>query len=161
MILLSKNFSLAEAVISQTADRLNLSNDPSPEVLMVMYRTAEHMETIRAVLKAPIIPTSWHRTKVVDLAMREGKPSKYPSQHIKGEAVDFISPRFGTPLAVIKRILSYSDLIPFDQLILEHSWVHISFAINPPRTPRREVLSLLADGSYAYGLTDKSGKHYE
>lgn len=161
MILLSRNFPLEEAAHSQLAERLNIHNDPTPETLMVMYKVAEYMETIRYILNAPVLVSSWYRSKALDLVLRNGIPSKFRSQHLAGEAVDFFSPRFGLPIAICRRILLNHQHIPFDQLILEHRWVHISFAINPPRTPRGEVLSLLADGTYANGLTDKSGNRYE
>jgi hypothetical protein len=75
---------------------------------------------------------------------------------MSGEAVDFISPTYGSPLQVCKQIIGYGDIINFDQLILEHSWVHISFAISSGN-PRKQVLSLLQSGGYAQGLTDKHG----
>jgi len=82
------------------------------------------------------------------------------SSFVKGEAVDFICPAFGSPLEICKVIVKYADIIKFDQLILEHTWVHISWKSTPNATQRGQVLSLLSDKSYAKGLTDKSGKPY-
>lgn len=158
MIDLSRHFTLEEATHSQTAERLNIHNQPDPETLAVMIKTAEYMEMVRYKLGNPIIVSSWYRSAALDLALRGGKPAAKRSQHQKGEAVDFICPKFGTPLQVIQRIISNKEWIPYDQLIYEHTWIHISFAINLPRPPRGEVLTLLETGGYAFGLTDRKGK---
>lgn len=152
---LSEHFTLEEATESSTADRLGLNNDPTPDVLEVMYITALKMEKVRALLgNKPIKVSSWYRSPAVNKAV--GSKS-HASQHLVGEAVDFKCPSYGTAYQVCKQLIAYNDLLHFDQLILEHSWIHISFAILS-RKPRGMVLSLLADGSYATGLTDKLGK---
>jgi hypothetical protein len=76
---------------------------------------------------------------------------------VKGEAVDFVSPKFGTPLQVVQALSKKMEELEIDQLILEHTWVHISFALSPPRLPRGSILTLLATGKYATGITDKYG----
>lgn len=154
---LSDHFTLEEATASETAARDGLDNQPAPEVLEVMYKTAVKMEKVRNLLgDLPIHINSFYRSPAVN----EAVGSKPSSQHTKGEAVDFICPTFGTPLDICKILIANKDLIGFDQLILEHTWVHISFAILSGK-PRSQVLSLLTGGKYSVGLTDKSGKSYE
>lgn len=149
---LSPRFSFAEAIASQEAARRGIDNTPPTSIIAIMRQTAMEMECVRALLGVPVHVNSWYRSPELNAAIG----SKPTSQHLKGEAVDFIAPDFGTPLAICKLIIKHKDTIPFDQLILEHSWVHISFAISSGK-PRNQVLSLLATGGYSTGLTDNKG----
>lgn len=151
---LSDHFTLEEATISQTADRLGIDNShPSSITIIVATKTATKMEKVRAILNSPISISSWIRC----LDLNRALGSKDTSQHILGEAVDFICPAFGTPLEICKALIAQKILINWDQLILEHTWIHISWNSIPNAPQRGQVLSLLATGGYANGLTDKSG----
>lgn len=150
---LSDHFTLEEAVLSQTASRQNILNVPSPAVQVVMVRTAKCMERIRALLQSPVIISSWYRSSALNHAVG-GVPN---SQHISGEAVDFICPAAGSPADICRKIILYPELISFDQLILEHTWIHVSFSAVPTSPNRKQVLSLLQSGHYATGLTDNQG----
>ena len=153
---LSEHFTLEEATISQTASRLGIDNfHPEQSTITTACRTAIKMEKVRAIL-GPIYVDSWIRC----IALNRALGSKDSSQHIKGEAVDFIAPQFGTPADVCRKLLEMQTLIGWDQLILEHTWVHISWNSLPNAVQRGEVLSLLQDGGYSKGLTDKTGKPY-
>lgn len=138
---LTAHFDLAEFTVSQTASRMGLSNTPDEDTIERLKITAEGMEEVRALLGKPITISSGYRSKAVNKAVG----SSDTSAHIKGWAVDFICPAFGSPLAIC-RVLAKSK-IDFDQLIEEGSWVHISF---DPRM-RREVLTM-RDGGYRRGL---------
>ncbi len=154
--LLSDNFSYAKSVLSSTAARAKISNVPDPETLARMVKTATCMERVRAALgNKSVHIDSWYRC----LQLNRLLGSKDSSQHLVGEAVDFICPEFGTPLEICKLLISQQPLIRYDQLILEHEWVHISFAISSGK-PRSQVLSLLDNGSYSNGLTNKNGTPY-
>ena len=154
---LSKHFSLAEATYSITALSLGLDNIPVAKILETVKNTALCLERVRTVLTdSPIQISSWYRSPRVNQAVG----SKFTSQHIRGEAVDFTCPLFGSPLAVCKAIIARESDIKFDQLILEHTWVHISFAVSSASN-RGQVLSLLATGKYASGLTNRQGQRYE
>ncbi len=154
-IMLSDNFSLAEATNSQTASRNDIDNyHPSQAVIDVAIKTATKLEKVRAILKKPMHIDSWIRCLELNRALR----SSDSSQHIKGEAVDFIAPQFGSPLDVCKAIIADKLIINFDQLILEHTWVHISWQSIPWSVQRGQVLSLLANKTYSQGLTDIKGK---
>lgn len=150
---LSDHFSLAEATVSATATAHNIKNIPSSHTIQVMKQAAFCLERVRAALgNLPLHINSWYRC--ADL--NEVLGSKSTSQHLRGEAIDFICPEFGAPVSVCKKLVELKDLIRFDQLILEGTWVHISFAISTGK-PRGEVLSLLRNNSYTTGLTDKQG----
>jgi len=151
---LSDNFTLEEAVVSQTATRLGLDNLPSPETVDVMIRVALQLEKVRALLNSPILVTSWYRSPEVNKAIG----SSSTSQHIKGEAIDFISPRYGTPYAICEFIEEHNTLIRFDQLIFEGTWVHISFCGIPGTVPRKEVLTYMNDRTYRKGLNESRGR---
>lgn len=153
---LSPHFTLKEAIHSETANRLGLLNTPPDSVLLTMAVAAKHLEVVRSLLNMPMKINSWYRCPAVNTAVG----SKDTSQHKVGEAIDFICPLFGDPLAICRLITLYEKDINFDQLILEHSWVHISFAILSGK-PRGQVLSLLNSGHYAYGLTDTHGTPYK
>jgi hypothetical protein len=150
---LSTHFTLEEATLSSNAERAGITNNPDSATLAIMLSAATKLEKVRVLLAAPMHIDSWYRSPEVN-KLAKSKPT---SQHIKGEAIDFICPHFGSPLDICKRIIANKDLVNFDQLILEHSWVHISFSILE-RQPRGQVLSLLASGDYAIGLTDLQGK---
>ena len=120
---LSENFSLAEATFSETAIRLGINNQPSPEQLENMKLTAQGMELIRKLLGKPIKVNSWLRLPEVNVAVGGSRQSS----HMDGWAVDFVCPAFGDPYAVAKA-LKESD-IQLDQCIHEFGrWVHVSFA---------------------------------
>lgn len=151
--MLSDHFSLAEGTVSDTAARLGIVNTPNTHVLEVMYKSALGMERVRALLKNKNIHiNSWYRSPELNIQIG----SKSTSQHCRGEAIDFICPLYGNPAEICKQLVANSELIRFDQLILEHTWVHISFAISSGK-PRGEVLTLLENKSYATGLTTPKG----
>lgn len=151
---LTDHFYLSEVTKSSVASRLGIPNTLPNELSGAVYRTAIQMEKVRAVLgNVPVTIDSWYRSLPLNRALK----SKDTSQHTKGEAVDFICPTFGTPLAIAKKLLANKDLIRYDQLILEHTWIHISWNSIPSSVQRGEVLSLLSTGGYAIGLTDSNG----
>lgn len=153
---LTEHFAPNDATDSQAAERNNLNNEPPDQLTWdVISAVAVKMEKVRALLgNFPVNVSSWYRSPAVNVAV--GSKS-LNSQHLVGEAVDFTCHKFGDPVLVVKTLAANKELIGFDQLILEHSWVHISFAILT-RKPRGQVLSLLSTGGYAQGITDKSGK---
>jgi hypothetical protein len=140
---LSNHFTLDEFTTSQNAARLGLDNNPPPEVIERLKRTALGLEMVRALLGAPIHINSGYRSPVVNRAV--GGVAN--SQHVTGEAADIICPGFGTPAEVVRAIVA-SKGIPFDQCILEfNSWCHISFTDNGPR---RQALVIDHSGTRAF-----------
>lgn len=148
----SAHFSWAEAEI--TSQR-QFDNTVPVALYGAIINTAAGMEAVRTVLGGfAISVNSWYRSQAVNKAV--GSKAKN-SQHTKGEAVDFICPRFGSPLRICRELAGQVDFVNFDQLILEHSWIHISFTL-PNVKPRNQVLTLLSTGKYAQGLTDAAGR---
>lgn len=129
--LLSDHFSLQEALFSSTAIRLGIDNIPSDEQLQNMNIAAQGMEKVRELLGTPIKVDSWLRVEELNKAVGGAKNSA----HMDGFAVDFISPEFGYPIDIARKIVE-SDII-FDQIIMEGTWCHISFA--PAK--RKSILS--------------------
>lgn len=119
---LSANFHLDEFVTSQTAARRGIDNTPPAPVLIRLKNTAKGLEKVRAVLGKPILISSGYRSPALNKAVG----GSATSDHMNGDAADFISPGFGTPIAICRAIVAAG--IKFDQLIEENGrWVHISF----------------------------------
>lgn len=144
---LSPHFTLAELTHSQTAARLGLDNDPPPDVLENLRRTALGLEMVRALVGAPVVVSSGYRSPQVNRAVGGAKAS----QHLTGQAADITAPGFGTPAELVRAIVG--SQIPYDQCILEFpgptgkgGWCHISFA----EAPRREALVIDHDGARAF-----------
>ena len=120
---LSPHFALAEFTRSETAARRGLDNTPDAETIENLKITAAGLEEIRALLGEPIQITSGFRSLKVNSAIG----SKPTSAHVKGFAVDFVCPQYGTPKEICEAIRD--SQIAYDQLIHEYgSWVHVSFA---------------------------------
>lgn len=137
-MILSPHFTLAEFTASDTAARRGISNDPPVEVYAALKRTAQGLEAVRVRLGcAPIHITSGYRS----IPLNRLVGSRDSSQHIKGEAADFIAPRFGTPSEVVAALRDSG--VEYDQLILEFGrWVHVSFSDKP----RHQALQIDAGG---------------
>ena len=141
---LSENFNLDEATFSETAVRLGINNQPSPEQLENMKITAQGMESIRKLLGKPIRVNSWLRLPALNQAI--GGALK--SSHMDGWAVDFTCPAFGDPYTVAKA-LKESD-IQVDQVIHEYGrWVHVSFA---PEMRGQFLTIFKPDNKYKVGI---------
>lgn len=130
---LSRNFTLNEMTRSDTARKLGLSNQPTPEHLANLKVTALGLEMVRTTLyDYPVTVHSGYRAEAVNKAVG----GTDTSAHAEGYAADITVESY-TPLDVAKRIRE--STVPFDQLIYEPSRgvVHISF---DPRL-RRQVLT--------------------
>jgi len=126
------HFTLAEAVFSETAQRKGIDNSIPQDIMPTVILTARNMERVRAILRDNKIRVlSWYRC----LELNSEVGGSNDSHHMRGCAVDFVCPDFGSPYSVVKEIAS-SDLL-FDQVIMEGTWVHISF----DRRLRRQVLT--------------------
>lgn len=146
MTTLSPHFSLEEMIQSQYAARNGIDNTPPDYIIERLRSTASQFEVVRGLIGQPLIITSGYRSPALNKAI--GGVSS--SAHGHGDAVDFICPAYGDPLKICKAIDAAH--IPFDQLIQEGTWVHISFAV----PQRQEVLtaSFTATGAeYKKGFT--------
>ncbi len=136
---LTAHFTLEELTATQ---HRQFDNDPPAPVRAELWRTAAQMEVVRKLLGDRVISvSSGYRCPALNRAVGGAANSA----HLQGLAVDFNAYEFGPPLEVC-RTLAKSGL-PFDQVIEEGSWTHISF---DPRG-RRQVLTKTAHG-YQEGL---------
>ena len=125
---LTAHFSLAEFTASDTASRLGIDNDAPDELLPVLTRTAQGMERIRTMLGHPVHINSAYRSPKLNAAVG----SKPTSQHLRGEAVDFVCPGYGSPAKICRLLQPLMVDLAIDQLILEYGrWVHVSFTDKP------------------------------
>ncbi len=147
---LSRWYSLARLVASETAAARGIDNTPPPEVLGNLRRLARGLDRVRRLLGHPLEISSGYRSPALNAAVG----GTAGSQHTQGLAVDFCCPGFGPPLAVA-RAIARSD-IDYDTVLLEYGrWVHLSFA----PAPRRRLLTIYEDGSgYREGIIDPSGR---
>jgi hypothetical protein len=141
---LSPHFTLDEMIFSQTASRLDIDNTPNREALNNLHDLAAILEEVRVVVGVPLIISSGYRCPRLNVAVG----GSANSAHIKGMAADFTAYPY-KPMAVC--LLIEASKIVFDQLILEHDWVHL--AIGPRQ--RREVLTLTKGGGYTPGLVER------
>ena len=150
---LSKNFSLKELTKSQTAERLDIENNPSEEEINNLESLCKHiLQPIRDFYGVPFIVNSGYRS--VALCKAIGSSAK--SQHAKGQAADFEIPNVNNyDLAVW-----IQENLEFDQLILEcyksgdpsSGWVHCSFRDDGEN--RQEVLTYQKGSGYSVGLAE-------
>lgn len=147
---LTKNFTLRELTESQTATRIGLLNNASPEVYKRLQALAVNvLQPLRDLLKTPIVISSGYRSPEVNRAVGGATNS----EHMLGQAADLTVP--GKTNIEVARLITTSG-IEFNQLILEfyrpydlhYGWVHVSYCAEGNK---KEVLTY--DGnSYSRGL---------
>lgn len=150
---LSKNFSMEEAVFSETASRLGIDNTPDKSASLHILYVAHQLESIRESLGVPIHITSWYRGEALNASI---PGSSKTSAHITGYAVDcHVLGLTALELCIKVEALLEKSGIKFDQIIHEYgSWMHISF---DPRN-RGQCLTIFKNNSgkkYITGLLTK------
>jgi len=142
---LTTHFDLAEFTHSQAAGRLGIDNTAPQHVLANLARLAQGMELVRMLLgDKPLSISSGYRCGALNKAVG----GSAGSQHLTGQACDFICPAYGTPAQIVAAIVA-SD-VPFDQVIQEFdSWVHISFSDRN----RRQALIIDKKGARAWSAS--------
>ena len=109
---LSNNFSLAEQVKSQTAERKGIHNKPETDAVENLIHLAETvLQPVREHFGKPVAISSGYRSP----ALCEAIGSSSKSQHAKGEAADFEI--HGVDNKELATWISKNT--SFDQLILE------------------------------------------
>lgn len=144
MTKVTQHFTLAETTVTSTG----LNNSPATSAhTAAILNTATNMEIVRAILnRVPININSWYRSPEVNKAV--GGVDN--SEHALGQAVDFTCPRFGSPFQVCVELSKYANILNYNQLIYEGTWVHISF---PPEGVRgKRQLLTMKKGKYYQGL---------
>lgn len=133
---LSPHFTLDELIATQ---HRGIDNMPAPGIIANLKMTAMLLEGVRLRLGAPIVVSSGYRCPELNKAVG-GQPN---SQHLTGQAADFICPGYGSPVTVASALHDCRE-VAYDQLILEFGrWVHISWSA----TPRRQALVIDASGT--------------
>lgn len=127
---LTPHFTLEEMTATQHRGIDN--TPPTLTVIDALRRTAMLLEQVRTRLGVPVLVSSGYRCPELNAAVGGQKAS----QHLLGQAADFIAPAFGTPTTVVSALRDAVGL-DYDQLILEFGrWVHISWSA----TPRHQAL---------------------
>lgn len=136
---LSKHLTLAEAIRSESAKRLGISNMPTPEHLENGKIVAEKIfEPIREFVGSPVYISSFYRSKALNKAIK----GSATSQHCTMEAIDIDMDGTATTNKEIFDFIKGS--IEFDQLIWEFGtannpdWVHVSY--NTKGKQRKQIL---------------------
>ena len=126
---LSEHFELAEFLVSETAARRGIANEPTPEIIENLRRLCQLvLEPLRVKLARPVVITSGYRSPALNRATG-GSPT---SHHMQGRAADLIVPGI-TPLAVCQAASQLK--LPCVQIIHEFGrWTHLSVAISNERT---------------------------
>ncbi len=122
------NFTISELCKSDIAKQKNIKNIPNLEELdNMLCLIVLCLQPIREYLKKPMIISSGYRTAALNKIVK----GVTKSQHIKGQAVDFIVP--GLSINNVINKIKQSG-IEFDQLINEYDkWIHISYNKNKNR----------------------------
>ena len=126
---LSEHFELVEFLVSETAARRGIANEPTPEINENLRRLCQLvLEPLRVKLARPVVITSGYRSPALNRAIG-GSPT---SHHMQGRAADLIVPGI-TPLAVCQAASQLK--LPCVQIIHEFGrWTHLSVAISNERT---------------------------
>jgi uncharacterized protein YcbK (DUF882 family) len=133
---LSPHFTLAELTRTGTG----LANDPAPSQVAALTSLCLHvLEPIRALLGVPLRVTSGFRSSAVNSAIKGAAGS----QHLKGEAADFVPVGMDVETAMGRIVASK---LPVDQLIVypRGGFIHVSHASQ--RVQRNELLRSAAPG---------------
>ena len=111
---LTEHFTFEELTKTDIAELQNKNRRQAETLKGKLIRLAEWAETIRAVIKAPLIITSGYRCE--ELNRRIG--GSMTSRHIRAEAIDFVPLGTDTEAAFYK-LAALASEIEFGQLILE------------------------------------------
>jgi zinc D-Ala-D-Ala carboxypeptidase len=131
---ISAHFTFAELTRTDTG----LANEPSEEQEAQLARLANIILEPMRTLVGPLHVDSGFRT----LAVNTRIDGAHNSQHMLGQAADVVPLQMG--LEVAFRAVKASAT-PFDQLILEPSWLHASVAAFGSQ-PRRQCLRAHREG---------------
>lgn len=150
---LSEHLTLDEVIISDTAKRANISNQPTAEHLANLKLLATNIfEKIRTHFGVPIYVSSGYRSEALNKAVG----GSLTSQHCKGEALDLDQDGKNNGVSNAQVFSYIKDNLNFDQLIWEFGnssnpdWVHVSFSASGKQ--RKQILKAVrnANGGTEY-----------
>jgi zinc D-Ala-D-Ala carboxypeptidase len=142
---LSEHFSVAEMTFSQTAVRKGISNNPPPQAVAALEKLCVNvLEPVRAHFGKPVRISSGYRSQALNKAVG----GSGTSEHCFGRAADIVVPGVDN-LRLAKWI---RDNLSFRQVIMEGSWVHVSY--NPEDNKKQALTAHFSGGraSYTEGL---------
>ncbi len=132
----SRHFCYEEFEQSRVAKELGIDNRiPSDKIrFAIRLLVLNLLQPLRDILQHPLIVSSGYRCPALNKNKKVGG-SKH-SQHMKGEAADVYCKEPMEVLALAQIVLSHN--LPFDQMILYNSLLHLSFKANGPQ--RHQIL---------------------
>ena len=136
---ISKNFTLKEFIVSDTASRKGIDNTPSFAVRDAIKSLVDSvLQPLRDAWGKPLAINSGYRCK----ELNEAVGGVSTSQHMKGEAAD-ICPFGRNGQGDIKVVTELARLaikldLPFDQMIIYPTFVHFSHKMKGKQ--RRQIL---------------------
>ena len=143
---LTQPYTVEQLIHSDKAFELNIDNTPPPDVVANMEQyLIPGLNQVRKILGHDMTHSSGYRCLALNTAVGGSKTSA----HMHGYAEDFWCPAFGSTLDVVNAIEAAMKRgeIKFDQLIEEHTWVHISF---DPRFREQEETAHFVNGQATY-----------
>ena len=149
MTQLTKNFSLAEMVKSETALRHGMDNHPGPDELNnLLQLCANVLQPVRDHFQKGVKVNSGYRSPDVNAKVGGSRTS----DHCRGMAADIEIP--GVPNADLARWIK--DSLSYTQLILEFytpgvpdsGWVHVSY--DPSNLKKQDLTATRRDGKTVY-----------
>jgi len=137
---LSPNFKLSELVNSNTARAKGLANDPSPAVEFALEDLCKDaLEPIRKIV-GPLRVNSGYRSEAVNKSVGGSNASA----HCHGHAADVVPIKCTWKEAMDKIVASDIEL---DQIIYEHTWLHIGHVYPKTKKKRGDVLAMFKNGT--------------
>lgn len=141
---LSPHFKLSEMLNTQTGRSRGLANDPTPEIEANLERLCkEALEPIREIC-GPLKINSGYRSDAVNKAVG----GSTTSAHSYGFAADLHPLKMSWKQLMDKTLAAK---IKLDQLIFEHTWVHVGLAHPKVKGQRGQALTMFQkDGKTTY-----------
>ena len=126
---ISKDFCYEEFEESLKAKELKIDNlIPSNKIrYAVRLLVLNLLQPLRNKVQRPLVLKSGYRSPALNKAVGGAKDS----QHLKGEAADIFCKDAMEVLLLAQIIFRFS--IPFDQIVLYDSFLHLSFRANGPQ----------------------------
>jgi hypothetical protein len=149
MTQLTKNFSLAEMVKSETALRHGMENNPGPDELNnLLQLCANVLQPIRDHYQKGVKVNSGYRSPDVNAKVGGSRTS----DHTRGMAADIEIPGVANADLAnwIKENLSYTQLILefYTSGVPDSGWVHVSF--DPANLKKQDLTATRRDGKTVY-----------
>jgi hypothetical protein len=148
---LSKDFTLEEFIISQSAERLGYDNTPDEfECFNLSELCIEVLQPLRDLIGLPVIISSGYRSLEANAAIG----GSHNSQHIEGQAADFTIPG----MSLEKVFNTIFKNLPYDQLIFEFGkWIHVSYNFYEANR-KQAMISTKVAGKTVYEIVEKELK---